>query len=204
MIDVELGQHDVSRETLDNLKIYVSLIEKWNPRINLVSKTSLSHIWTRHIWDSAQLFEIVDKGKLWADLGSGGGLPAIVLAILAKETRPELDFHLIESDQRKCAFLRTCIREIGLNAMVTTVRIEKLHPMTADIVSARALADLEGLLAFSERHLKEGGISIFPKGETWKKEIADAEENWSFEYEEIKSNTNPNAAILKIWNIERV
>lgn len=204
MSELESNGNNVSRETLADLNSYVSLVEKWNPRINLVSNSSVSNIWDRHIWDSVQLFEIPTVGTLWADFGSGGGFPAIVLAILAKETRPELEFHLVESDQRKCVFLRTCVRELGLNAKVSAERIEKMAPMSADIISARALTDLKGLLAFSERHLKPKGVSIFPKGETWKKEISEAQEFWSFEYEEFTSKTNLNAAIIKIRNIARV
>ena len=89
------------------------MIEKWNPKINLVSKSSLPEIWDRHIWDSAQIFDISVEGTVWADFGSGGGLPGIVLAIFAKECRPDMQFYLVESDQRKCAFLRNVVREIG-------------------------------------------------------------------------------------------
>lgn len=195
---------DVSRETLQRLSIYVDLIEKWNPKINLVSKASLIGIWDRHIWDSAQIQDIGIEGELWADFGSGGGMPAIILAIFAKEITPDRRFHLVESDQRKCAFLRTAIREIGLNAEVSASRIEELAPLKANVVSARALTDLNGLLGFFEHHAAKGGVGIFPKGETWEKEIEQAQEFWSFRYEEFSSKTNPSAAILKIEEIVRV
>ena len=195
---------NVSRETLERLQIYVDLIEKWNPRINLVSKASLIDIWDRHIWDSAQLLDIEVSGKTWADFGSGGGMPAIILSIFALDQAPDRKFHLVESDQRKCAFLRNVIREIGLNAVVSSNRIEEITPLKAGIISARALADLNGLLGFAERHTAAGGVAIFPKGETWQKEIDHAREFWSFECEEFKSKTNPNAAILKIKEIARV
>jgi len=195
---------NVSRETLDRLEAYVSLIEKWNPKINLVSKSSLPYIWDRHIWDSAQILDIDVEGSVWADFGSGGGLPGIVLAIFAKELRPEMQFHLVESDQRKCAFLRNAVREIGLNVKVYAERIEVLDPIEADIISARALTDLNGLLEFVDRHSAVDGVAILPKGETWEKEISQAQENWSFEYEEITSNTNSNAAIIMIKEFARV
>lgn len=195
---------DVSRETFERLEAYVALIEKWNPKINLVSKPSLPEVWDRHIWDSAQLFDIDVEGLTWADFGSGGGLPGIVLAILAKAHRPDMQFHLVESDQRKCAFLRNATREIGLNVKVHAERIELLDPIGANVISARALTDLNGLLEFVERHSAENGIAILPKGETWEKEILQAQENWSFEYEEITSKTNNNAAILKIKEFARV
>ena len=195
---------DVSRETFERLESYVALIEKWNPRINLVSKASLVNLWDRHIWDSAQIFDLEAKDGLWADFGSGGGMPAIILAIFAKEMRPNTKFHLVESDQRKCAFLRNVVRELGLNAIVSAERIEELAPLNADVICARALTDLKGLLGFVERHSADGGIAIFPKGETWQKEIDQAQEFWSFEHEVFKSQTNSDAAILKIKDIARV
>lgn len=195
---------DVSRETFERLECYVALIEKWNPRINLVSKSSLTEVWNRHIWDSAQLIDIPFEGTHWADFGSGGGLPAIVLAIFAKEIHPEMKFTMVESDQRKCVFLRTAVRELGLKADVYAERIEKLGPLGANVISARALTDLKGLLSFGERHCAENGVALFPKGETWEKEVDLAREFWSFECEEFKSFTNPNAAILKIKEIARV
>ena len=195
---------DVSRETFERLEAYVALIEKWNPKINLVSKSSLPEIWDRHIWDSAQIFDIAVEGSVWPDFGSGGGLPGIVLAIFAKELRPDMQFYLVESDQRKCAFLRNAVREIGLNVKVHAERIEVLDPIGASVISARALTDLNGLLEFVERHSAKNGVAILPKGETWEKEILQAQENWSFEYEEITSKTNNDAAILKIKDFARV
>lgn len=195
---------DVSRETFERLEAYVALIEKWNPKINLVSKSSLPEIWDRHIWDSAQIFDIAVEGSVWADFGSGGGLPGIVLAIFAKELRPDMQFYLVESDQRKCAFLRNVVREIGLNVKIHAERIEVLDPIGASVISARALTDLNGLLEFVERHSAKNGVAILPKGETWEKEILQAQENWSFEYEEITSKTNNDAAILKIKDFARV
>jgi 16S rRNA (guanine527-N7)-methyltransferase len=115
-----------------------------------------------------------------------------------------MQFHLVESDQRKCAFLRNATREIGLNVKVHAERIELLDPIGANVISARALTDLNGLLEFVERHSAENGIAILPKGETWAKEILQAQGSWSFEYEEITSKTNNNAAILKIKEFARV
>jgi len=195
---------DVSRETFERLEVYVALMEKWNPKINLVSKSSLPEIWDRHIWDSAQIFDISVEGTVWADFGSGGGLPGIVLAIFAKECRPDMQFYFVESDQRKCAFLRNVVREIGLNVKVHAERIEELNPIGASVISARALTDLNGLLGFVERHSAKNGVAILPKGETWEKEVLQAQENWSFRYEEITSKTNNNAAILKIKELSRV
>ena len=122
-----LGSLTVSRETIDRLSIYANLLEKWNPRINLVSRSTLDDLWSRHIVDSAQLFELAPvTAKHWVDLGSGGGFPGLVIAILAKELRPELEVVLVESDQRKCAFLRTVSRETNCGAVVHSKRVEEI------------------------------------------------------------------------------
>ena len=136
---------DVSRETFEKLKAFAELVRKWNPKINLVSKDSLNDLWSRHILDSVQIFELVPGPGKWVDLGSGGGFPGIVISILNQEER-NFDVVMVESDQRKSAFLRTAIRELDLAAKVKTERIEELECLEADVLSARALADLTKLL----------------------------------------------------------
>ncbi len=194
---------DVSRETLMRLEIYVDLIRKWNPRINLVSRSSLQRVWDRHIADSLQVFAIAGPFSHWVDIGSGGGLPGLVAAICAMETAAAARFTLIESDQRKCVFLRTVARELGLPVTVLSERIELVPPQGADILSARALADLDKLLGFSQRHLDPSGMCLFPKGATWKNEVEDARPQWRFDCEAVKSVTEPEAAILKIQGVSR-
>lgn len=196
---------DVSRETLLNLKSYVDLIIKWNPKINLVSKSTLDDIWNRHIEDSLQVYFQAERPEgTWLDIGSGGGLPGLVVAILAKENAPDLKVRMIESDQRKSVFLRTVIRELSLNASVETQRIEKAIPAKADILSARALADLSDLLGFAELHLDQNGYCLFPKGKNWRNEIKNAEESWRFEYDVFTSVTDADAVVLKVREVERV
>ncbi|MGB7244573.1 MAG: 16S rRNA (guanine(527)-N(7))-methyltransferase RsmG [Sulfitobacter sp.] len=195
---------NVSRETSERLSAFVDLLTKWNSKINLVSKSSMEQVWIRHVWDSVQIYGLAPKGGLWTDLGSGGGFPGIVVAILALQASPDQRFVLVESDQRKATFLRVAIRELGLNATVDASRIESLPPANSDILSARALADLSTLLAFSDRHLSLGGIAIFPKGENWTKEVAAARAEWSFDLETHTSVTDPSAAILLVKGINRV
>ena len=171
--------------------------------INLVSRSTLDDLWSRHIVDSAQLFELAPvTAKHWVDLGSGGGFPGLVIAILAKELRPELEVVLVESDQRKCAFLRTVSRETNCGAVVHSKRVEEIEPLGADVLSARALADLNLLLEFSTRHLGSNGICLFPKGLTWEKEVKFARESWQFEEQVIKSETHDDAVILRIDEIK--
>lgn len=195
---------DVSRETLQRLETFEQVIQKWNPKINLVSKSSLEHLWMRHIADSIQVFRCADPVGHWVDIGSGGGFPGLIVAILAADEAPDMKVTLIESDQRKSAFLRTAARECAVKTTVLTERIEKTEPQEADILSARALADLSTLLEFSERHLSSEGVALFPKGESWKKEVDNARQQWQFVAEQVKSLTEQEAVILKIREVARV
>lgn len=200
------AQHvNVSRETLTRLEKLESLLRKWNPAINLVSGQSLAHIWTRHFLDSAQIFDLAPaSARSWADLGSGGGFPGLVVAILALEKNPDLRLTLVESDKRKAAFLLTAIRELELKGEVRAERIERVPSLNADVLSARALAPLPLLLEFAQLHLCSDGIALFPKGETWRDEVAQASQSWSFHHEALPSLTDANAVVLKIKGLKRV
>lgn len=195
---------DVSRETRDRLETYEALLKKWNPAINLVSKSTIEDAWTRHFVDSAQIFDLTPEDtRHWVDIGSGGGFPGLVVAIMAAEARPEMSTTLIESDLRKATFLRTVIRETGISAKVLSERIEKAPPQQADVLSARALASLTDLLGFAERHLSPKGLTVFPKGKSAVDEINAALETWSFELQKEVSRTDSDAVILLIRDIRR-
>jgi len=195
----------VSRETSARLEVYVDLLKKWNPRINLVAKSTVSDVWRRHVADSAQLHELAPHPvDHWADLGSGGGFPGLVIAILAKEFDSPSNVTLVESDSRKCAFLRTVARETDLAVTVVNDRVENLPHLGCDVVTARALTDLSILLSYAHANLREGGMALFPKGVTWKKELAEAQQKWKFEHHEVKSVTEDGPVILRITGVSRV
>lgn len=196
---------NVSRETIDRLETYAELLRKWNPKINLVSKSTIYDLWSRHIMDSAQIYSLAPHTVgHWVDLGSGGGFPGLVIAIMAADQKSPQKTTLVESDARKCAFLRTVIRETEANAVVLNERIETLPSLAADILSARALGSLELLLSFADRHLAKTGTAIFPKGASWEKEMADAQSKWKFDYELVKSETESGPVIMKITGVSRV
>jgi 16S rRNA (guanine527-N7)-methyltransferase len=195
---------NVSRETLERLTHYHDLLLKWTKTINLISKSSMSEVWDRHIWDSAQIVDLVSNQESWLDIGSGAGFPGLVVSILAREDLPHRHVSLVESDQRKAAFLRTVIRQLDLRASVFVERIEVLNPANANVLSARALGDLDQLLGYAERHLAPYGTALFMKGVNWQKEVDIARNSWSFQLEAHKSKTSPEAAILEIKEIERV
>lgn len=205
MRDWVAREFDVSRETLDRLDLYVALLEKWNPRINLVSRASLAAVWERHIADSAQLWALrPPEARIWTDLGAGGGLPGLVIAAIAADAVPDMTVHLVESDTRKCAFLSTVARECGLRAVVHPERIERARLPLADVVSARALAALPDLLALGEKLRRPEGIFLFPKGETVHNELADASRSWRLDYRIHPSRTDEKAAIVEIGAFARV
>ena len=186
------------------LERHLALLEQWNPRINLVSRASLADAWTRHFANSAQLWRLRPPGaRVWLDLGSGAGFPGLVVAAMAADSEP-LEVHLVESDQRKAAFLATVVRETGVRATVHAERAEAMPALGADVVSARALAPLDTLLGLSEKHRRPGGIGLFPKGASVHKEIAEAAVHWHFDHAIHPSLTDPRAAIVEIGATRRV
>lgn len=194
----------VSRETFDALLRFQELVLKWTPKINLISKADHGDVWNRHIVDSFQVFEAAPaEFEHWVDIGSGGGFPAIVVSAIMKERLPKARMTMVESDQRKATFLRTAIRELGLNAKVLSERIEAVEKLDADVLSARALASLDRLLSFAGQHVTPNGVAIFPKGQKAEQEIAEAERNWVFDLSQRPSTTDPTAKVLTIWNIQR-
>jgi 16S rRNA (guanine527-N7)-methyltransferase len=194
----------VSRETIATLQAFAFELKRWSAKINLVGRSDAADLWNRHIVDSAQLFAFADRHDgHWADLGSGGGLPGLVIAILARDLAPALVVSLVESDQRKAAFLRHVARVFELKVQVQAERAEAIAPLSANILSARALAPLAQLLPLAVRHLAPGGVAIFPKGALAETEIATAQRDWTFSLTAQASMTSPTARLLRISAIQR-
>ena len=195
---------DVSRETIVLLQRLGLLVEKWNKSINLISKKTVPEIWNRHILDSAQIFYANNRGfKKWLDMGSGAGFPGLVVAILAKDNNIGGETVLVESDKRKCVFLSTVKRELNLNLSIINKRIESCDGQQADVISARALADLSSLLDLSFNHLSDNTTLIFSKGKSWKEELVAAEKTWNFRWEAVTSITDAKSVVLKIGELSR-
>lgn len=206
MTETSLAGVDVSRETFDRLLALQALLEKWNPAINLVARSTLAEAWTRHIADSAQLYRLAPAAlPHWADLGSGGGFPGLVIAVLAAEQDPARRITLVESDQRKSTFLRQAGREMALtNLSVLTDRIENVPALQADVISARALAALPALCGFAARHLAPSGLALFPKGAQYQDELAAASRDWRYDVTTHPSETDPSAVVLAMKAIQHV
>lgn len=198
-----LGKLGVSRETIADLKVFSADIERWSKSINLISVKSTEDIWQRHIVDSAQLIALASSiGPKWCDLGSGGGLPGLVVAILLRELAPDTVVTLIESDKRKSVFLKMEVRAFDLNASVVSERAEKATAQEADVVSARALAPLEPLLGLVFRHINEGGTALLPKGRNFLEEVEQARRSWHFDLEAMHSLVDVESRILRITNLK--
>ena len=189
----------VSRETLAKLEAYVALLKAWNRRINLVAPTSLGDVWRRHILDSAQLLPHVPRTvRVAVDLGSGAGLPGLILALLGV---PEM--HLVESDQRKAAFLREAVRVTGANAAIHAVRAEKISNLAADLVVARALAPLTELLDIAEPFLQPHTICLYLKGRRVDEELTLARQSWRMTARLLPSISDPSGVVLHLEAISR-
>ncbi len=179
------------------LRQFEALVLKWSLRINLVSKHDLQNLWERHIQDSLALIPYIPAGTAAAiDLGSGAGFPGLVLAI---ETG--IPFTLIESDSRKAAFLLDAARELQAPAKILNCRIETAKCAPAPLITARALAPLDRLLALAVPHLTPDGVCLFPKGRSYEEELKAAEALWRWQVERCKNPFNADACILKLGNI---
>jgi len=206
VIDAEsfLTATHVSRETLERLTIYEALLLKWQKSINLVAVSTLPELWSRHMLDSAQLASLApENAKNWLDMGSGGGFPGLVVAILLA-TRPGFQMNLVESDHRKSIFLKEAARLTGAPVTVHAVRMEGLSRALPipDIISARALGPLTRLLSYSADFFRSGTTGLFLKGAEVQGELTEAGKDWIFNYKAIPSQSDPSGVVLKIWGRE--
>lgn len=195
----------VSRETIEDLEVFVAELLRWNKRINLIGRGTEQNIWTRHILDCVQLWPLAQQrtNANWVDLGSGAGLPGLVLAIIAKHCQMNVRLSLVESDTRKAAFLSAMKHQLDLNVSVLSERIESIAPLNADIITARALAPLPVLLSLAHRHMADTADLLFPKGRGYPSELDAAKVAWIFDIDVAKSIAEPGAVILKINGLKR-
>lgn len=195
-----IGQN-VSRETFSALETYAALLRKWQAKINLVAKDSLQELWRRHFLDSAQLLPLLPPGNdPITDLGSGAGFPGLVLAIMTGR-----EVHLVDSDQRKGAFLLEAARQTGVldRVKVHTTRIEAAKAWPAPIVTARALASLDQLLLWAEPYLTPETTCLFLKGAKAEDELTAAGGSWTMDIQRHQSLTDSSGVILKLHHIQR-
>ena len=201
---MKINGQSVSRETQQRLEHFVELFKKWNATTNLVAPSTLGELWTRHVADSAQIFQLTPKKQNWIDLGSGGGFPGIVTAIFLTE----LDagwVHLVESNNKKAAFLRVALQETGARGSVHPVRIETAPSLIqdCDAISARALTDLDRLLAYIEPWAARNSNlrAYLNKGRDYEAEMEKARSRWRFDLVKHVSAIEATSVVLEISNL---
>lgn len=195
---------DVSRETFERLELFTELLKQWNPKFNLVSRDSMDDLWRRHMVDSAQLHKMIPEydGAL-VDVGSGAGFPGMILAIMGLA-----NVHLVESSERKCAFLREAARKTDCPVTIHNIRLGDKAPQPAqlpkaEIITARAVSPLVNLLDIVFSMVYDSTCCIFHKGSRVDDELKAAREKWRFELERLPSGSDPSGAILKLRQIGR-
>ncbi len=190
----------LSSNVRDRLDLYHALLIKWQKRINLVAPATMEAAWDRHFIDSLQLLSALGDGvKTVVDFGSGAGFPGLALAL----ARPDVHVHLVESDEKKCEFMRTVSRETQIPVTIHTQRIEAVPPFYADMITARALAPLPLLLSYALPFVQMNPSCrlVFLKGETWAEEVAVSRETYDFAIQDRPSATNPKARVLSIQDL---
>lgn len=197
---------NVSRETLERLRIYETLLKRWQKGTNLVAQATLDQIWHRHFADSAQLLAHAPDSATWLDLGSGAGFPGLVIAICAAN-REDGVVHVVESNARKCAFMQEVVRETGCSVEIHQARIESLWGSdrvgTPEVVTARALAPMADLLTLAAPFLGPGTTGLFLKGRQLQREQLDAAKNWSYDAHLYPSATDEQACIVQVSGLRR-
>jgi 16S rRNA (guanine527-N7)-methyltransferase len=195
----------VSRETEARLDRYVDLLLEWQAKTNLVAPSTLPSLWTRHIADSLQLLTIAPSAKTWADLGSGGGFPGVVLACALADT-PGAMVHLVERNAKKAAFLREALRVTNSPGQVHLSDIgDSVDRITGpvDCVTARAVAPLHQLIGFAEPLVRKGAKALFLKGQDVEAELTEATKYWNIKLQLHSSRTGGHGWIVELDNIER-
>ena len=189
----------ISSEIEARLAVYVDLLARWRRITNLISEASFAEVWTRHIADSAQLLALAPTARRWVDMGSGAGFPGMVIAIQLTGVAGA-EVQCLESDQRKCAFLREVARATGAPARIHAVRIESIDPRSlspVDAVTARAFAPLPQVLEFAKVWLARGAVGVFPRGRSAEAQL-DAAASHDFTIDFVASKLDPAAAILRV------
>ena len=189
----------VSRETLQRLDAYAGLLAQWSERINLVAGSTLGDPWRRHFLDSAQLFPLMPAGaQSLIDLGSGAGFPGLVLAVMGV---PGVE--LVESDARKCAFLREAARVAAATVTIRNTRIEAVPAHAVAVATARGCAPLDRLFTLSQRFIGPDTVCLFPKGEQAGQELAAAQQTWDFDVASHQSRSDKRGVILCLSRVRR-
>ena len=185
-----------------DLETLVEQLTQANAVMNLVGPDSLPDVWSRHIFDSAQLLDLAPRAATWADLGAGAGFPGLVIAILLKD-RADSHVWLIDSLGKRCRFLQDAVDGLSLRATVVNGRAEEQR-IKVDVVTARALAPMERLLGYAQPYLQRGAQGLFLKGEKAEAELIEARKVWQFDSALSVSRSDPRGRIVSVRSLRRV
>lgn len=202
--DLALALTPVSRETAVRLQILVEELRRWQSVKNLVGPNTLQQVWTRHVADSLQLLDLTPAARTWLDVGSGAGFPGLVLGIAGLD-RDGMRIDLVESNSRKCAFLRHVVRLTAAPITIHEARIEEVAGefIGVDVVTARAVAPLPQLVAWTQGLLTTGTVGLFPKGRGVESELTEAAKSWTFDMQLLPSRTDSEARIVRIQSLNQ-
>jgi 16S rRNA (guanine527-N7)-methyltransferase len=194
----------VSRETLARLKMYAAMLEDWNARHNLVSRASMADLWRRHFWDSAQAAPYIPvAARSLVDLGAGAGFPGLVLAEMLRD-RSNFRVVLYEATAKKCRFLEAVAARLSLSVEIRNGRIEDAEPEPFDVVTARAVAPLDRLLAYAQRFWGKNTVGLLFKGQNVEDELTETHKSWRMDLKRHISRSDASGVILEIRELHRV
>ncbi len=200
-----LGLCPVSRETEERLARFVALLRDWQAKTNLIARSTLTEVWSRHVADSLQLLDVVPGARRWIDLGSGGGFPGIPLGCALAE-QDDGYVHLVERNAKKAAFLREAVRVTSIPASVHLADIEDFVERfdgAIDCVTARALAPLNVLMGLVKPLVDRGAKAVLPKGQDIEEELTEATKYWRISYRVLPSRTDYRSRIIVVDHVER-
>ena len=199
-----MEKYSVSCETMELLNVYHDLLVEWQSKFNLVSNSSLQYAWNRHFEDSVQLYEYIPKNTVsLIDFGSGAGFPAMVLAIIAKEKTPYLNFTLVESIKKKTLYLNEVALKTGVSVNIINDRIENIKKQKYDVITSRAMTSLNDLLKYAYPFCHKQTVCIFPKGKNYSSELAEAHKTWKFKCDIKQSKVSDEGKILIVTDIQK-
>ena len=205
-IDFELQKYDVSRETIQKLKDFVTILRDWNEKMNLVSKKSMEDVWGRHVLDSLQLMEYLPAAvKSLVDIGSGAGFPGVVLAIAMQEKFPTAQVTLVESITKKTVYLKDVCQKLGLNNVtVENNRVENIVFKNIDVITARAVAALDILCGYAYKIGSKQTEMLFLKGQSYAQEDAAARQKWRYDADICPNRYADGGVIMKLRNLRKL
>lgn len=194
-------QAGATDQQIADLSRFLEMLTEVNAVMNLVGPATLPDFWNRHVWDSAQLLALEPEAETWADLGAGAGFPGVVLAIMLKG-REDAHVWLIDSLGKRCRFLQQVVEELDLPASVINGRAEE-QEIEVDVVTARAVAPMEKLLAYAQPYFNRGAKGVFLKGEKAEAELQDASNVWHFDCDLSVSRSDPRGRLVQIRSLRR-